>query len=339
LTTLKGLPDTAAMTNIPRHMQALWLQNQRLELRNQVLVPSPGPGEALIRVHKAGICTTDLELCKGYSPFTGIPGHEFVGTIVAAPAAPECVGRRVVGDINISCGACAACRSGRPKHCLQRRVLGIRNHNGAMAQYLVLPLANTVAVPTGMDDDRAVFAEPLAAALQVQTQAAIAPQDRVLVIGAGMLGQLIARTMARIDCQLVVMARHPRQQQLLASAGIQWMAETTVEAGAFDVVIEATGNPQGFLLAQKAVRPAGTIVLKSTYHGSARVDLSSLVVNEITLLGSRCGSMTHAVKALSEQNIDPTPLIEARYSLGQALKAFEHAEKAGALKILIEMPA
>lgn len=326
------------MTNIPRRMQALWLEERKLEVRRQIPVSAPGPGHALIRVHKAGICTTDMELCKGYYPFTGIPGHEFVGTIVAAPDATERIGERVVGDINISCGTCAACRGGNSKHCPNRKVLGIWEHHGALAQYLVLPLANAVPVPSGVDDDWAVFAEPLAAALQIQTQVSFAAQERVLLIGAGMLGQLIARTLARRDCRLSVMARHCRQQQLLASAGIHWIPEGAAEAKSYDVVIEATGNPQGFSLAQKAVRPAGTIVLKSTYHGPAQVDLSALVVDEIKLLGSRCGSMTRAIEVLSEKTFNPTPLIAARYPLEEALTAFAQAETPGALKILIEMP-
>lgn len=338
LTFNGGLEDTATMTKIHRLMQALWLEDRQLEVREQIPVPVPGPGDALVRVRKAGICTTDMELRKGYYPFTGIPGHEFVGTIVAAGGAPERIGERVVGDINFGCGTCAVCRAGNHKHCPHRKVLGIWDQHGALAQYLLLPLANAVPVHSAVDDDWAVFTEPLAAALQVQAQVTIGPQDRVLLIGAGMLGQLIARTLSLIDCRLEVMARHRRQQQLLESAGIQWVPEGRMEAGAYDLVIEAAGNPQGFILAQKAVRPAGTIVLKSTYHGAASVDLSSLVVNEIKLLGSRCGPMARAIEVLSEKSIDPTPLIEARYCLDQALTAFEHAEASGALKILIEMP-
>ena len=326
------------MTKIPRHMQALWLEDHKLEVRHQIPVPAPGLDHALIQVHKAGICSTDLELRKGYYSFTGILGHEFVGTVVAAPGAPERIGERVVGDINISCGTCVTCCRGQPKHCLNRKVLGIRDHHGALAQYLVLPLTNTLPVPPGMDDDWAVFAEPLAAALKIQSQVTFAPYDRVLIIGAGMLGQLIARILAP-NCQLTVMARHVKQQQLLASAGIYWISEGILKTTkSYDVVIEATGRPQGFTMALTAVRPAGTMVLKSTYHGSARVDLSSIVVNEIQLIGSRCGSIAQAVKVLSEKSIDPTPLIEFHYPLKEVLTAFAHAEASGALKILIEMP-
>jgi threonine dehydrogenase-like Zn-dependent dehydrogenase len=318
-------------------MQALWLEDQKLAVRRQIPVPALGLNHALIQVHQAGICTTDLELCKGYYPFTGILGHEFVGTIVSAPSAPERIGERVVADINISCGKCVVCCGGHPKHCRNRKVLGIWDHHGAMAQYLVLPLKNTVSVPPAMDDDWAVFAEPLAAALQIKSQVTFTSHDHVLIIGAGMLGQLIARSLAP-HCRLTVIARHPFQQQLLVAAGIFWVPEGSLKASSYDVVIEATGNPKGFSMAQKAVRPAGTIVLKSTYHGSVRVDLSALVVDEIQLIGSRCGSMAHAIKVLSEKSLDPTPLIEARYPLEEALTAFAHAGVSGALKVLIEMP-
>jgi 2-desacetyl-2-hydroxyethyl bacteriochlorophyllide A dehydrogenase len=337
LTNLGGMLDILDMTKNFRHMQALWLEDQKLELRRQIPIPTLRPDHALIQVHKAGICTTDLELCRGYYPFSGILGHEFVGTIVAAPDEPEHIGERVVGDINISCGKCVICCEGHPKHCRNRKVLGIWEHHGALAQYMVLPLKNTVCLSPAIDDDWAVFAEPLAAALQIQSQVTFAPHDRVLIIGAGMLGQLIARVLAP-TCQLTVMARHPFQQQLLASAGIRWVPEEPLKARSYDVVIEATGNPKGFSIAQKAVRPAGTIVLKSTYRGSVRVDLSSLVVDEIQLIGSRCGSMAHAVEVLLEKGLDPTPLIEARYPLKEALTAFAHAKAPGALKILIEMP-
>jgi threonine dehydrogenase-like Zn-dependent dehydrogenase len=325
------------MTKIPHHMQALWLKDHKLEVCRRIPIPAPGSDHALIQVHKAGICSTDLELCKGYYPFSGILGHEFVGTIVAAPSAPERIGERVVGDINISCGTCVVCLKRQSKHCLNRKVLGIRDHHGALARYLVLPLTNAIPVPPAMDDNWAVFAEPLAAALQIQSQVTFAPCDRVLIIGAGMLGQLIARSLA-LNCRLTVMARHQRQQQLLASAGIDWLSEGPPKTKSYDVVIEATGTPKGFSMALTAVRPAGTIVLKSTYHGSARVDLSSIVVDEIQLVGSRCGSMVQAVKVLSEKSINPTPLIEARYPLEEVLTAFAHAEAPGVLKILIDMP-
>jgi threonine dehydrogenase-like Zn-dependent dehydrogenase len=325
------------MTNLYRHMHALWLEDHTIEVRRRIPIPVPDSGHALIRVHKTGICNTDLELCKGYYPFSGILGHEFVGTIVAAPGAPERLGERVVGDINISCGTCATCRKGQPKHCLNRKVLGILDHHGALAQYLVLPLTNAIPVPPAMEDDWAVFAEPLAAALQIQFQVTFTPCDRVLIIGAGMLGQLIARSLVP-NCRLTVMARHVRQQQLLESAKIPWISEGTPKTKYYDAVIEATGTPEGFSMALKGVRPAGTMVLKSTYYGSAQVDLSSIVVDEIQLVGSRCGSMAQAVKVLSERSIDPTPLIEVCYPLEEAVTAFAHARAPGVLKILIEMP-
>lgn len=315
-------------------MHVLWLENQSLSLRDDVPIPAPAAGEALIRVRLAGVCGTDLELLRGYVPFTGIPGHEFVGEVAEADD-PSLIGRRVVGEINLVCGSCAACRAGRPTHCESRKVLGIRGRNGAFAEYLTLPEANLHPVPDGVPDAAAVFAEPLAAALEIQQQVAVRPSDRVLVVGAGRLGQLIAQTLALTGCELGVAARHPRQQRLLAERGIRTVPEAAVSPRNFDLAVEATGSPSGFELARRAVRPRGTLILKSTYAGALSVDLSSLVVDEISVIGSRCGPFGAALRLLERRAVDPTGLIDAEYPLARAAEAFERAGQPGAFKILI----
>jgi 2-desacetyl-2-hydroxyethyl bacteriochlorophyllide A dehydrogenase len=315
-------------------MRALWLESQSLSHRSDLPRPVPGPGEALIRIRLAGICGTDLELLRGYAPFIGIPGHEFVGE-VAECADAALLGRRVVGEINVVCGRCAACRAGRSTHCEQRTVAGIRGRDGAFAEYLALPAANLHPVPDGVPDEAAVFAEPLAAALQIQEQVAVRPGDAVLVVGAGRLGQLAAQTLALTGCDLAVVARHPRQRQLLADRGIRVTGEEGAPSRQFDLVVDATGSPSGFDLARRAVRPRGTLVLKSTYAGAFPVDLSSLVVDEITVVGSRCGPFGAALRLLERRVVDPAGLIDAEYPLDRAVEAFRQAASGGALKVVV----
>ena len=319
-----------------RTMQALWLEEQSLRVRDDVPVPEPTAGEALIKVRLAGICATDLELVRGYYPFTGVPGHEFVGEVEEAPDQPEWIGRRVVGEINLVCGMCTQCRADRSTHCEQRRVLGIKNHPGVFAEYFILPVANLHQVPHSLPDEAAIFTEPLAAALEIQEQINISPKNRVLVIGAGRLGQLIAQTLALTSCELCVIVRHERQRELLQRCGIPTSNENEIRNGYWDVVVEATGSSSGFDLARRAIRPRGTILLKSTFKGDNVVNLSSVVVDEITLIGSRCGPFLPALLLLENKRIDPLPLVEGRYPLSQAGTAFTHADQAGILKILID---
>jgi threonine dehydrogenase-like Zn-dependent dehydrogenase len=314
-------------------MQALWLEDQVLSFREGLTPPEPPPGEALIRVRLAGICATDLELLRGYYPFRGIPGHEFVGEVVEAASAPDWIGKRVVGEINAVCGECETCRAGYPTHCEQRTVLGIVNRNGAFAEFLTLPLENLHCVPASLPDEAAVFTEPLAAALEIQQQVQLRPTHRVIVIGAGRLGQLIARTLALTGCDLRVVARHAHQRQLLAERGIATIFEA--EARKADMVVEASGTVEGFELARAAIKPRGVIVLKSTYRGKNQVNFSSLVVDEITLIGSRCGPFSPALRLLESREIDPLSLIEARYPLSEGLRAFEYAAQPGVLKVLL----
>jgi threonine dehydrogenase-like Zn-dependent dehydrogenase len=314
----------------------LWLEERALSLRDDLPTPQPPPGEALVRVRLAGICNTDLELVRGYYPYAGVPGHEFVGTVEAAAGAPEWVGRRVVGEINAACGACASCRAGRRTHCEKRTVLGIVARDGAFATHLVLPIANLHAVPNALPDEAAVFTEPVAAALRLQEQVPVGAAERVVVIGAGKLGHLVAQTLARTGCGLQVVGRSPGPLALLSARGIATAWADDIEPRAADLVVECSGQPEGLELARRAVRPRGTIVLKSTYHGALELDLSRFVVDEITLVGSRCGPFAPALAALASGAVDPRPLIAARYPLADAVAAFEQAARPGALKILVD---
>ncbi|HET8564784.1 MAG TPA: alcohol dehydrogenase catalytic domain-containing protein, partial [Candidatus Binatia bacterium] len=285
----------------------------------------------------AGRCSTDLELVKGYYPYTGILGHEFVGAVVEAKDS-SWVGRRVVGEINVVCGQCEQCRNGRSTHCENRTVLGIVNRDGTFAEYTTLPLTNLHPVPDSIPDEMAVFTEPLAAALEIGQQIQIRPTDRVLVVGAGRLGQLIAQTLALTGCDLRVVARHAHQQRLLQARGIRIISEedAIAQPWRWDTVVEATGSPSGFSLARQAIRPRGALVLKSTYKGNLEVNFSSLVVDEINIVGSRCGPFEPALRLMETRQVDPSVLIMDEFKLGDALKAFERARETGALKVLVE---
>jgi threonine dehydrogenase-like Zn-dependent dehydrogenase len=313
-------------------MNALWLENNKISLRD---VPQPRkPNEALVKIRKAGICSTDLELVKGYYPYTGILGHEFVGEVVEAKD-PSWIGQRVVGEINVVCNECEQCVNGRATHCENRTVLGIVNRDGTFAEYTQLPITNLHRVPDSVPDEMAVFTEPLAAALEIQEQINIKPTDRVLLVGAGRLGQLIAQTLALTGCDLRVVARHAHQQSLLNARGIRIISEEEIQPWRWDVVVEATGSPSGFSLARKAIRPRGTLVMKSTYKGEMSINFSSIVVDEINIIGSRCGPFEPALRLMGSRQVDPTALIEDEFKLDEALKAFERASEAGVLKVLI----
>ena len=318
-------------------MRGLWLENQAIRLRDDLPAPEPSAGEARLRVLAAGICNTDLEMLRGYYPFTGVPGHEFVGRVESAPGAESWAGRRVVGEINDACGACAACGAGRRTHCERRRVLGLRGRDGAFAECLTLPVANLHEVPNGLSDDVAVFTEPLAAALEVQEQVRIGSGDRVVVVGDGKLGNLVAQTLALTGCALTVIGRHPAKLGLLAARGIATGTGDDLRAGEADVAVECTGNPEGLELAQRAVRPRGTVVLKSTYRGRASLDAARLVVDEITLVGSRCGPFAPALALLAAGRVDVRPLVHARFTLSQATAALAEAARPGVMKVLLEI--
>ncbi len=316
-------------------MLGLWLENNQLQLRTDIAIPEPPPGEALVRVLCAGICNTDLELKRGYYPYSGILGHEIVGVVEQGPE--HLVNRRVVGEINAVCGQCRFCRSGQPTHCENRTVLGIVNRNGAFAQYLCLPIENLHPVPNNIPTEVATFTEPLAAALEIQQQVKLGSDDRVLVVGDGKLGILVAQTIALTGCDLLVVGRHRDKLAHLEARGIKTGFSDAVRDKAFDISVECTGNSEGFALARRALRPRGTLVLKSTYAGNLSLDASSLVVDEITLIGSRCGPFGPALDLLEQEKVDVKSLIHARYPLGDGLAAFERAQTKGVLKVLLEI--
>jgi 2-desacetyl-2-hydroxyethyl bacteriochlorophyllide A dehydrogenase len=319
-----------------KHMRGIWLEDRSLRVRDDLPVPVPTANEALIRVLQAGICGTDLQLLKGYYPFTGIPGHEFVGEVVQASAAPALNGKRVVGEINIGCGQCHLCLAGLERHCNTRSVLGIKQHQGAFSQYLTLPVKNLHIVPDTVSNDQAVFVEPIAAAARILEQVNITADTCVLIIGAGRLGLLIAQVLKTTSCRLAVVVRHEKQRQLLNTFSIPAIAEHEVTTGNTDVVVEASGSAAGLHAAVRAVKPTGTIVLKSTYSGDTSFQFSSVVVNEITLIGSRCGPFPPALTLLQKNQVDPLPLIRARFTFGQYADAFASATQPGALKVLLQ---
>lgn len=314
-------------------MKALWLEDRSLSVRDR---PDPSAeGEALVRVRLSGICGTDLELVRGYYPFTGIIGHEFVGEVVGS-SDPSWTGARVVGEINASCGHCESCTAGRPTHCENRTVLGISGRDGVHAEYVNLPLTNLHRVPDSVRDEAAVFTEPIAAAVEILQQVHVQPSDRVLLVGAGRLGQLVAQVLALTGARLRVVAKHEAQKALLAARGIETIEAADVEPRRWDVVVEATGSPSGFDLAAGAVRPRGTIVLKSTYRGEVTLALAPFVVDEITVVGSRCGPFAPALRLLERGDVDPLALISARYPLADAVEAMEAAAKPGVMKVLLD---
>ncbi len=320
-------------------MRALRFDGERLAV-HEVPEPTPPPGEALVRVRLAGICNTDLELTHGYMGFVGTLGHEFVGEVVAlgpaSEAAPVTVGQRVVGEINAVCGACPACRAGLGRHCPARTVLGILGRDGAFAEYLTLPVANLHPVPDAVPDEDAVFVEPLAAAFEILEQVAVRPTDQVVVLGDGKLGQLVARVLAGVAGAVTVVGHHPSKLTLLEAAGIATRTEPPPERA--DVVVDCTGRAAGFAIALRLVRPRGTLVLKSTVAarpGDPPIGLAPLVIDEVTVVGSRCGPFPPALAALASGRIAVASLVSAAYPLAEGVAAFAHAAQPPTLKVLL----
>ncbi len=292
----------------------------------------PRPGEARIRLSLGGICATDLELVAGYMGFTGVLGHEWVGVVEDAPD-PALIGRRVVGEINCACRTCPTCLAGRPTHCPSRTVLGILGRDGAVAERLSLPVENLLAVPDGVEDDCAVFVEPLAAALQILMQSHVRPTDQVVVLGLGRLGQLCARVLVLTGAAVIGVSRSADKRALLP-VGIPTAHPDAVEAGA-DVVVDCTGAAAGMALATRLVRPGGRIVLKTTVHDPLPVSPTPWVIDEVTVIGSRCGPFAPALRLLQTGAVDPRPLITARASLCDGLDALHRAAQPDAIKVLL----
>lgn len=294
--------------------------------------PSLSP-TALVKVHLAGICSTDLQIFKGYMGFTGVPGHEFVGTVSEGPS--DWLGRRVVGEINFACGRCEFCARDLGRHCSRRSVMGILNADGAFAEYVAVPLANLHLVPDGIADEEAVFTEPLAAAFEILTQVQIDHGHEVLVIGDGKLANLCAQVLACTGAKVTAMGKHEDKLKLIKPAGVRTVLLKDWQTRQFDFVVEASGSASGLELALTATRPRGTLVLKSTIAGAHQVSLAPVVINEINLIGSRCGPFPDALAALAARRIAIAPLIERVFSLDDGLPAVVQASRPGARKILL----
>jgi threonine dehydrogenase-like Zn-dependent dehydrogenase len=315
-------------------MRALIFDGE-LHLQTDLPIPQPQGDQALLRIRRAGICNTDLELIAGYMGFSGILGHEFVAEVMEGPSA--LVGKRVVGEINVADGSCEFCRRGIPSQCLDRTTVGIDRHPGAFADYLALTAQNLYVVPENVSDDAAVFVEPLAAALQVLEAVHISPRDRVIVIGAGKLGLLTAQVLRLIGADVVVIVRREKPARLLAGWGIPSVERSGLPDRSAPVVVDCTGSAAGFAEALKLVKPRGTIVLKSTYVGLPEADLTRAVIDEVRIVGSRCGPFDAALRLLSADLVDVEALIEARYPLDQAAEALHRAGQAGMLKVLLDI--
>jgi len=314
-------------------VRALHLAAGRLRLRTDHPRPDPAPGEALIRVTRSGICDTDLQLARGYMGFEGVPGHEFVGVVEAAPE-PRWIGRRVVGEINAGCGRCPRCEAGDPRHCPDRTVLGIQGRDGAHAEYLTLPAGNLHAVPDDVPDEAAVFTEPLAAACRILEQRPVDDGEPVVVLGDGKLGLLAAAVLHDAGARVTLVGRHPEKRALVqALAGGVEATGHPVADGSAALVVDATGRAAGLAAALRAVRPEGTVVLKTTVAAEHRLDLAPAVVDEVTILGSRCGRFEPALALL--RRLDPTPLIDEELPLARGVEAMAAAGRPGARKLLL----
>ena len=315
-------------------MLALRVEKKHLRVRD---VEKPhNTDEALVRVLLSGVCNTDLEITRGYAGFNGTIGHEFVG-VVEESSNRNLIGRRVVGEINAGCGQCDLCRAGDPRHCARRTVLGIVGRDGAHAEFLQLPSINLLPVSENIPDEHAVFTEPLAAACGILERAPVTKDDRVAVIGDGKLGLLCAQVLALTGASLLLIGKHPAKLRIAERRGI----ETSTPAPAakrqrqFDVVVEASGAASGFKLALDLLRPKGKLVLKSTFHGSTEINAARVVVDEISIVGSRCGRFEPAIDLLKKKAIDVESLISEEYALADGVKAMGRARAKGVLKVLL----
>lgn len=315
-------------------MRALALTGTCPSLRTDWPVPIPADGDVLVRVLRAGICETDLQLIAGYMAFTGVLGHEFVGVAESGPFA----GRRVVGEINCSCWKCETCRSGMPTHCPTRTTIGISGRDGAFADFVSVPQRNLHVVPDSIPTDAAVFTEPLAAAFQIPAQVTIRPGDRVVVLGDGRLGTLCAQVLSHFTRHLVVVGKHPEKLSLLQSLNLATcLLQDAHGTDRADIVVDCTGSETGLETALTLVRPRGTIVLKTTAAGKQHVALAPVVIDEVTIVGSRCGPFDRALAALESGDVQVLPLISERFDLSRGLDALARAAAPGVLKVLLDV--
>ncbi|MGE5570837.1 MAG: MDR/zinc-dependent alcohol dehydrogenase-like family protein [Rhodospirillales bacterium] len=314
-------------------MLAVHIENGRVELREKPL-PARPKGFALIRLVCGGICNTDLELQRGYYNFANTPGHEFVGEVVEADT-PALVGARVTGEINLNCGECDWCRRGLGRHCPHRSVLGIVNHPGAFSEFFTLPERNLHVLPAGLATEDAVFTEPLAAACEIFEQVSIPRGAEVAVLGDGKLGMLIALALEARGIKVHLFGRHAEKMRIAAAAGAAVHEAKDLPASAYDWVVEATGSALGLQQAAAMARPRGVVIMKSTVHEEVAIDTAPLIVNEITLIGSRCGRFEPALEMLLSGAVRPAAMISRRFPLAEAPEAFAKAAEKGALKILI----
>ncbi|MEZ5403076.1 MAG: alcohol dehydrogenase catalytic domain-containing protein [Bryobacteraceae bacterium] len=313
-------------------MLAVHLENGAVSVR-KAPIPRPREGFSLVRVLAAGICNTDLELQRGYYGFRGRPGHEFVGEVVES-GRKELVGRRVAGEINLACGECDWCARGLGRHCPRRTVLGIVRHPGAFAEYLTLPDSNLHAVPKTVSIEEAVFAEPAAAAGEILDQVRLPARGRVAVLGDGKLGLLIAQVLRLRGADVVLYGRHGGKLAIARAAGVETVrGAAKLPTAEFRLTVDATGSREGLASAVAMTQPRGTVVMKSTVHGAVVLDAAPVIVNEITLVGSRCGRMRPALRLLPKLNLEP--MIHARYRLAEAAAAFTEAARPGVLKVLL----
>ena len=298
--------------------------------------PVPQQKEALIRVLRSGICNTDLEIIKGYMDFKGVLGHEWVGVVEQCQERPF-INKRVVGEINIGCGTCWYCKNSLQRHCPRRRVVGISGKDGAFAQFLTLPLDNLHLIPDSITDEEAVFVEPLAAALQILEQTSVCPTNRVAVLGDGKLGQLVAQVLKLTGCELVLLGHHKEKLHIAAQLGIPVATQGDIKRNNYDLIIECSGSPDGVKHALQLVRPCGRIVIKSTFREKVELDISHIVVDEVQLIGSRCGPFAPAIRLLSQKLVQVRPLITKTFPLTRGVEALEFANtNKESLKVLIE---
>jgi threonine dehydrogenase-like Zn-dependent dehydrogenase len=315
-------------------VQALVVSDGRVEFVPDYPEPEGSPEEVVIRVHLAGICATDLEIARGYMQFVGVLGHEFVGSVVRGPQV--LVGRRVVAEINCPCGQCELCQRGLSNHCPRRTVLGIAGRDGAFAEYLTVPASNCHLVPETVSDRQAVFVEPLAAAVHVLAAHPIDRQTRVTLLGTGRLGLLVAQVLALQNCEFEVVGRNPHTLAFCRQRGMRTIHVDELSPGnQYDVVVDCTGSPDGLRLALSLCRPCGTIVLKSTYADPASLDLAPVVVNELRVVGSRCGPFAAALRLLADRQVEVDELISGVYPLARGIEALEAAARPEMIKVLL----